>query len=310
MRILTQRPQDGPQRKTLRVVLVLSLLVLGTLGVGMSRRSRHSGALQTANASGLNGGAALGPGVATQRLNVVALVQVAAPIRADARLPHPPRGPCQNCHQILRVAQNHMLPMAATTVLGSAPKVQSGPALPARKRPFHEAHWQGIEVIALTAPLALDLGLAPEDRGVVIDQASFPADGQGFAAGDLVVSVGGVATPHLANFVAATDAVRDQRKTTIQVIRNGQPAGLVLAAKRLGVANGETPPIIPPDAVPPRGCAQAHAALMHLDTLGPCTDCHIVRAQNPLPLDLADVLPKPALTPIAPPDPLCLPPGF
>ncbi len=195
-----------------------------------------------------------------------------------------------------------------------APAVAPTPASPgavADSRPLHEVHWQGIEAIPLTPKLRRELGRvgggSAVPDGVVIDQVAAPADTQGFAGGDVIVSVAGVATPDLPALLAAADGVREQPTAVVELNRQGQPMTGVLSAPRLGTANGETPPAIPPDAIPPHGCANAHAALLHLDTLGPCQQCHLIRGGNQPPTDLVQLIPEPSPPPGAPIDPACLP---
>jgi hypothetical protein len=166
------------------------------------------------------------------------------------------------------------------------PLVAYGPA-PAPlvdPRRFTEAHWQGIEVIPKTARLAQMLGLPPDAQGVVIDDVTLPADLQGFQAGDLVVSVGQVPTPDLVSFIQASDRVRDRRRAEVEVIRGGQAYALVLSSllTRLGNANGETPPMIPPGARMPH------------EYLGACTNCHRIGTTGTLPVDQGDAMTKTA----------------
>jgi hypothetical protein len=170
---------------------------------------------------------------------------------------------------------------------GASPKLwtiaATTPAAPRVDRlPFQEAHWQGLEVIGLPPALARVLGLPRDTRGVVVDEITMPADSQGFAAGDVITAVGDVATPDLESFVAAADRVRDNQQVEILLTRKGQQKKLVLYAERLGTANGETAPMIPP------GARQPHAYL------GPCTSCHRIGTKGSLPVDLGDVLSKKA----------------
>jgi len=150
-------------------------------------------------------------------------------------------------------------------------------ASPNGRLPFQEGHWQGLEVISLTPGLARVLGIPRDVRGVVIDEVTMPADTLGFQAGDVIVDVGDVPTPDLEAFIAAADIVRDQRAVAIDVYRKGDTKTLALVAKRLGTANGETAPMIPPGAQRPHGY------------LGPCTSCHRIGTKGSLPVDVGDV---------------------
>jgi len=169
-------------------------------------------------------------------------------------------------------ASPRLWPIAGTTAAATPPE----------PLPFQEAHWQGLEVIGLSPGLARVLGIPRDARGVVVDEITMPADWQGFAAGDVITAVGEVATPDLESFVAAADRVRDDQQVKIQLTRKGQPKTVVLWAKRLGTANGETAPMIP------AGARQPHAYL------GACTSCHRIGTRGSLPVDLGDVLAKKA----------------
>jgi len=148
--------------------------------------------------------------------------------------------------------------------------------------PFQEAHWQGIEAISVSPGLARVLGMPRRSRGVVIDEVTMPADVQGFGAGDLITAVGGRPTPSLEEFIDAADRVRDESSVVIDVMRKGEPKKIVLSARRLGTASGETAPMIPAGARAPHGYQ------------GPCTNCHRIGTGGSLAVDLGDVLSKSA----------------
>lgn len=148
--------------------------------------------------------------------------------------------------------------------------------------PFMEGHWQGLEVIPLWPNLARALKIPNTTAGVVIDETTQPADAQGFAAGDVVMAVGRLATPSVASFLTAADAVRDAPAVDILVFRKGEVQTITLSAPRLGVANGETAPMIPPGAPRPHGY------------IGPCTNCHRIGTKGSIPVDPADLFPKTA----------------
>ncbi len=137
---------------------------------------------------------------------------------------------------------------------------------------------------------------------MIIDQVTAPADTQGFAGGDLVVSVGGRPTPNLESFVVAADAMRDRADVTMQIVRADGSTSLRLMAGRLGTANGEFAPMIPPDAPIPHGNAAGHARTMHLAALPACKTCHPIRPAGTGPmLDLNAVLLNPPTPPGATP---------
>lgn len=146
--------------------------------------------------------------------------------------------------------------------------------------PFQEAHWQGIEVVPLTSGLAKVLKIAPNSRGVVLDDATMPADVLGFQAGDLITAIGGVPTPDLDSFIAASEKIRELRQIDVQVTRNNQSMTLNLrsAGARLGTANGETAPMIPAGSIAPHGYR------------GACTNCHHIGTNGNLAVDPGDLL--------------------
>ncbi|MBI4704533.1 MAG: hypothetical protein HY744_25805 [Deltaproteobacteria bacterium] len=155
----------------------------------------------------------------------------------------------------------------------------SGAALP-----FHEAHWQGLELVPNTPLLARSLGLPAGAQGVIVDEATMPSDGAGFQAGDLVTAVGSVPTPDLAAFIRATERVRHRRRAAVQILRGATAFDLVLTAmrERLGTANGETAQTIAPASRAPHGYQ------------GPCTDCHRIGTKGQLPADQGDLLDRTA----------------
>jgi hypothetical protein len=147
-------------------------------------------------------------------------------------------------------------------------------------RPFAEAHWQGLEAIPKTPTLAQALKLPPDVDGVILDDVTLPGDLQGFQAGDLVTAVDGVPTPNIVAFIRATDRIRDQKRVVVDFVRAGAPQRLELVAllKRLGTANGETPPMIPP------GARRPHRYM------GPCLNCHRIGMTGNLAADQGDAL--------------------
>jgi hypothetical protein len=164
----------------------------------------------------------------------------------------------------------------------SAAAVDMGPS-PAPgldPRPFAEAHWQGLEAVPKTPALAQMLKLPPDVAGVILDDVTLPADLQGFRAGDLVTAIDSVPTPNLVAFIRATERIRDQQRVAIDIVRSGAPQRIELVAllKRLGTANGETPPMIPPGAVRPHRY------------MGPCLNCHRIGVTGNLAADQGDNL--------------------
>jgi hypothetical protein len=146
--------------------------------------------------------------------------------------------------------------------------------------PFQEAHWQGLEVIPRTPTLARRLQIPEGSRGVIVDDVTFPADLAGFEAGDLITAVGAIATPSLDAFIDATKSVRDRKRSDVLINRQGRELSLVVSGfqGRLGVANGETAPMIKP------GSRAPHAYK------GPCTSCHRIGTKGQLAFDQGDLL--------------------
>jgi hypothetical protein len=161
-------------------------------------------------------------------------------------------------------------------------------------RPFAEAHWQGLEAIPKTPTIAAALKLPPDLQGVILDDVTLPADLQGFRAGDVVTAIDGVATPTLVAFINATDRIREQKRIMVDIVRAGVPMRLELVAllKRLGVANGETPPMIPPGARRPH------------PYMGPCVNCHRIGLTGNLANDQGDTMMKNMPGPVRLTDPV------
>lgn len=150
-------------------------------------------------------------------------------------------------------------------------------------RRFSEAHWQGLEVIPKTPRLAQALGIPVDLPGVLVDDATLPADLQGFQAGDVILSIERIPTGDLVAFIRASERVRDQGQAELELWRNGQRQVLPLTAllTHLGTANGETPPMILPGALPPHRYR------------GPCNGCHRIGSNGQLAIDQGDVTPAP-----------------
>jgi hypothetical protein len=208
-------------------------------------------------------------------------VHLSAPI---TQMPMPtlqPSFPFLRPEPLLAVNQVVARPCLTTA---PAPAATLPPASSMTKIPFQEAHWQGIEVIPATARLKRALKIAADAPGVITDDITWPADMQGFRAGDLITSVGQVPTPNLEDFIQATARVRQRRRAEIQFIREGKENSLVLTGyqERLGIANGETAPMIKPGSRPPHGY------------MGACTNCHRIGSSGQLAVDQGDLLSKAA----------------
>ncbi len=196
-----------------------------------------------------------------------ALATVAPPVAIPPAIPTPPQGEMPAVGGPL--PPDRPWDWTASATGGS----------PADPLPFMEGHWQGLEVIPLWPNLRRALAIPPAATGVVVDEITQPADGQGFIAGDLVMVVGRLPTPTVADFLAAADAVRDGGSVDIIVLRQGEVRSLTLSAPRLGSAAGETAPMIPPGAPRPHGYQ------------GPCTNCHRIGTIGSIPVDPGDLFP-------------------
>lgn len=219
----------------------------------------------------------------------VQFLRAAPAIRADTPAPHGPRGTCAGCHEILPASISQAQPPAVQAAGSVGGTARQSPAPTLTMLPFQEAHWQGLEMIAFTPGMARILKIPRHARGVIVDEATMPADVQGFVAGDLITAVGDTHTPDLERFVEAANKVREQQQITVKLLRKGKQMNLKLAALqgRLGNANGETAPMIRSGSRPPHGY------------LGPCTQCHHIGTGMNLAVDLGDPLAKtaPAIRP-------------
>jgi hypothetical protein len=150
--------------------------------------------------------------------------------------------------------------------------------------PFQEAHWQGLEVITLSPALGKVMKIPRSARGVVVDEATMPADVLGFQAADLITAVDDVPTPDLESFVSAAFRVRDRQQVKVDLLRKGNRQSMTLACIQgiLGTANGETAPMIKPGSRSPHGY------------MGPCTNCHHIGSTGHMAVDLGDTLTKQA----------------
>ncbi len=185
-------------------------------------------------------------------------------------------------NQVIPQGLQRLCPPQATAA-AFVPSLPEPPSL-SKILPFQEAHWQGIEVVPSTANLKRLLKITSDAKGVITDETTWPADSQGFQAGDLITSVGEVPTPTLEDFIQATARVRDRRRTEIQLLRQNKEYSIVLRAmqQRLGTANGETAQTIKAGSRSPHGY------------LGACTNCHHIGSTGQLAVDQGDLLSRAA----------------
>jgi hypothetical protein len=190
--------------------------------------------------------------------------------------------PLITVHQAIPQNPQGLCPPLATAA-AFVPSLPEPPSL-SKILPFQEAHWQGIEVVPSTAALRRVLKITSDAKGVITDETTWPADMQGFQAGDLITSVGEVPTPTLEDFIQATARVRDRRRTEIELLRQNKVYSIVLSAmqERLGTANGETAQTIKAGSRSPHGY------------LGACTNCHHIGSTGQLAVDQGDLLSRAA----------------
>jgi len=238
------------------------------------------------------------PGSAGPRGKIPVFFLRAAPdILPGQPAPHRYRGRCASCHSYLKTTSAPPSSLAtadtggqgalvvAVRQAGSRLSTRATPGaasgnLPLSMLPFQEAHWQGLEVVPMTSGLARLLKVQRGTRGVVVDEATSPADAAGFMAGDVITAVARTPTPDLESFIQASEKVRDLRRVTIRLVRRESPRRLKLVAARtrLGVANGEAAPMIKAGSRAPHGYK------------GPCTSCHHVGTTGQLAVDPGDLL--------------------
>ena len=149
-----------------------------------------------------------------------------------------------------------------------------------------EGHWLGMELIPLVPELAKEFGIAPDQKGLLVDEISLESAESGILAGDMVVGVEGFATPDLASFTEATRRVKNARKARVQVSRRGKVMEFTFISDRsLGFSQNEAAQPIRPGALAPHRKRQQGK---------PCTACHIImNTGGQLPTDAGDILPSP-----------------
>ncbi|MBF0494215.1 MAG: hypothetical protein HQL28_03685 [Candidatus Omnitrophica bacterium] len=170
---------------------------------------------------------------------------------------------------------------------GTAP---AGPNLPtpkeqnAAQKELIEGHWLGMELIPLTPELAKEFNIAPDTKGILIDEISLEAAESGVLAGDMVVAIQGMATPDIATFTEATRRVKNRFDAKVLVSRRGQILEFTITSTRtLGFSQNEAAQPITPGALSP-----------HRSRSKPCTACHIIMTTGgQLPTDAGDILPSP-----------------
>ncbi len=170
----------------------------------------------------------------------------------------------------------------------------SGNFIPSRMK-LYEAHWQGMDVMKLTAELRQQLGYPRGMQGVIINEVTLNAALSGMLGGDIIVAIKDMPVTDLESFVEASRQVKNLRHAAVTVMRKGEEKDsngryvmhrmvyIIRARLELGFAQAEGAPMILP------GDPRPHAYR------GPCTDCHTIG-------DGSFTMPDPDLIILPPPD--------
>lgn len=171
---------------------------------------------------------------------------------------------------------------AATSAPGFIPPTPKEQG--AAQKELIEGHWLGMELIPLTPELAKEYRVPLNTKGLLVDEVCLEAAEAGLLAGDMVVGVGGIATPDLVRFTEATRKVKNRCSARMLICRRGQLLELTISARRsLGFSQNESAQPITPGALSP-----------HRNRNKPCTTCHIIMVTGgQLPTDAGDILPSP-----------------
>lgn len=141
---------------------------------------------------------------------------------------------------------------------------------------LYEAHWQGMDVMKLTAELRQQLGYPRGMRGVIINEVTLNSALSGMLGGDIIVAIKDMPVTDLESYVAASRLVKDLRHAAVTVMRKGEERDnngryvmrrmvyIIRAQLELGFAQAEGAPMILP------GDPRPHAYR------GACTDCHTI----------------------------------
>ncbi len=126
-----------------------------------------------------------------------------------------------------------------------------------------EGHWQGMEVMSLSAELKQKLQLPPNLTGLMVDEVTLFAASSGLLGGDILVEINGRNVHTLKEMVMESKRVKNRSSVPLTVLRNGRRVKLTLRGKGdLGFAQMETAPMI------------LAGALMPHPYRGSCTTCH------------------------------------
>ncbi len=173
----------------------------------------------------------------------------------------------------------------------------SGNFIPSNMK-LYEAHWQGMDVMKLTAELRQQLNYPRGMQGVIINEVTLNSALSGMLGGDIIVAIKELPVTDLETYVFATRQVKNLRNAAVTVMRKGKEKDdngryvmrrhvyIIRARDELGFAQAEGAPMILPGDPRPHGYR------------GPCTDCHTIG-------DGSFTMPDPDLI-ILPPPPITL----
>lgn len=126
-----------------------------------------------------------------------------------------------------------------------------------------EAHWQGMEVMSLSAEFKRKLQFPPGLKGLLVDEVTLFAASSGLMGGDILTQINGRNVHTLKEVVMESKRVKNRRSVPLTVVRKGREVKLTLRGKgALGFAQVETAPMILAGALSPHPYR------------GACTTCH------------------------------------
>ncbi|MBC8412311.1 PDZ domain-containing protein [bacterium] len=150
--------------------------------------------------------------------------------------------------------------MIARTEL-TPPSTQTG----ALDKILQEGHWIGLEVVPLTAAIALANGVPENVTGVLVDEVTLVSAESGLLAGDVITAIDSQKVTNLRSFKAATALVQALNQSMVTVYRNGNYQDIAVNnGEQLGLAQMEAAPMILPTDASPHGY------------YGPCDRCHTI----------------------------------
>ncbi|MEE8484688.1 MAG: PDZ domain-containing protein [Nitrospinota bacterium] len=126
-----------------------------------------------------------------------------------------------------------------------------------------EGHWQGMEIMALSAEFKQKMQLPPGLSGLLVDEVTLFAASSGLLGGDILVEINGHKVHTLKEMLMESKRVKNRSSVPLTVLRYGRRVKLTLRGKaELGFAQMETAPMI------------LAGALMPHPYRGSCTTCH------------------------------------